>query len=183
MRRACGPILALVATIGVSAAANSSAPADEAFGRFKYTAVSVRTKIDALGRAYRERWENDASLLHDAGLVEDSYRLWAERYPHDPWLAPTAFHLAQFYAEIQTPQARAKALEMFRFVAQTFPATREGHLARLRLQQGLPPLHNESPVRPTPNPYAPSAPASPSSAAPASPPPSPAPASPTAKPH
>jgi hypothetical protein len=151
----------------VAVAASSSAPADESFGPFKYTAVSVRTKIDALGRAYRERWADDASLVHDAGLVESSYRLWAERYPSDPWLAPTAFHLAQLYAEIQTPQARAKALETFRFVARTFPATREGHLARLRLQRGLPPPHRESPVRPTPNPYARSA--SPSSSAAASP--------------
>jgi hypothetical protein len=150
-------ILALAATAAVAAAATSSAPADESFGPFKYTAVSVRTKVDALGRAYRERWADDASLLHDAGLVESSYRVWAERYPHDPWLAPTAFHIAQLYAEIQTPEARAKALEMFRYVAQTFPATREGHLARLRLQRGPPPLHSESPVRPTPNPYARSA--------------------------
>jgi hypothetical protein len=172
VRRACGPILALAATMGVAAAASSSAPADEPFGPFKYTPVSVRTKIDALGRAYRERWADDTSLVHDAGLIESGYRLWAARYPHDPWLAPTAFHLAQLYAEIQTPQARAKAVDMFRFVAQTFPTTREGHLARLRLQQGLPPLHSESPVRPTPNPYAPTAspPASPSAAASASPP-------------
>ena len=153
----------------VAVAASSSAPADESFGPFKYTAVSVRTKIDALGRAYRERWADDASLVHDAGLVESSYRVWAERYPHDPWLAPTAFHLAQLYAEIQSPQARAKALEMFRFVARTFPATREGHLARLRLQRGLPPPHRESPVRPTPNPYARSASPPPSSSAAASP--------------
>ncbi|MDB5043220.1 MAG: hypothetical protein JWN27_3946 [Candidatus Eremiobacteraeota bacterium] len=158
----------------IAVAASSSAPADESFGPFKYTAVSVRTKIDALGRAYRERWADDASLAHDAGLVESSYRVWAERYPQDPWLAPTALHLAQLYAEIQTPQARAKALEMFRFIARTFPATREGHLARLRLQRGLPPPHRESPVRPTPNPYARSAspPASSSPAASPSPLPS-----------
>jgi hypothetical protein len=178
VRRACGTILALAATVAVAVAASSSAPADETFGPLKYTPVSVRAKIDALARSYRERWADDASLVHDAGLVESSYRAWAERYPHDPWLAPTAFHLALLYAEIQTPQARAKALDLFRLVAQTYPATHEGHLARLRLHQGLPAPRREPAVRRTPNPYARSAspePTSPAASAAASP-------SPTAKP-
>jgi hypothetical protein len=154
VRRACGTILAVAATVAVAAAASLSAPADETFGQLKYTPVSVRAKIDALARSYRERWADDASLVHDAGFVESSYRAWAERYPHDPWLAPTAFHLARLYAQIQTPQARAKALDLFRFVAQTYPTTREGRLARVRLQQGLPALHREPALRQTPNPYA-----------------------------
>ncbi len=146
--------LAATATATTAAAVNSpDAPADESFGPFKYTAISVRTKIDALGRSYNARWADDASLVHDAGLVESSYRVWAQRYPKDRWLAPTAFHLAQLYAEIQTPDARAHALATFKYVAQTFPKSKEGHLARLRLAQGLPQLHAESAVSPTPAPY------------------------------
>ena len=140
--------------LGASAsAASSSAPADESFGQFKYTAISVRTKIDALGRSYRERWADDASIVHDAELVENSLMAWAQRYPKDPWLAPAAFHLAQLYAEIQTPQARAKAIRTFRYVADTYPATKQGRLARQRLRQGLPPLHGERAVSATPSPY------------------------------
>ena len=47
-------------------------------------------KINALGRSYHERWSDDASIVHDALLVESSYRAWAEKYPKDRWLAPTA---------------------------------------------------------------------------------------------
>ena len=148
--------LALAATTTATTAAavkSPDAPADEYFGPFKYSAISVRTKIDALGRSYNERWADDASLVHDAGLVESSYRAWAQRYPKDRWLAPTAFHLAQLYQEIQTQDAHDKALAMYRYVAQTVPKTKEGHFARLRLAQGIPALHAESPVSPTPAPY------------------------------
>ncbi|HEX3550819.1 MAG TPA: hypothetical protein VHT53_10610 [Candidatus Elarobacter sp.] len=134
----------------------ADAPADEYFGPFKYSALSTRTKIDALGRAYRERWTDDASLVHDAGLVQSSLEAWAQKYPKDRWLAPTAFHLAQLYMEIQSPDARSHARTMFDYVAKTYPATPQGHLARARLAQGFPPLHDEPPVSPTPSPYGPS---------------------------
>jgi len=148
-------IAAAPATRTAPAPATADAPADEYFGPFKYSALSVRTKIDALARSYNERWQDDASLVHDALMVESSYRVWAQRYPRDKWLAPTAYHLAQLYQEVQTPDARAHALAMYQYVAKAFPASKEAHNARLRLRQGLPPLHPESPVSPTPNPYAP----------------------------
>ncbi|MEA2666147.1 MAG: hypothetical protein QOI11_3091 [Candidatus Eremiobacteraeota bacterium] len=155
---------AAVSTTTAAAVNTSDAPADESFGPFKYTAISVRTKIGALGRSYSARWADDASLVHDAGLVESSFRVWAQRYPKDRWLAPTAFHLAQLYQVIQTQDARAHALAMYRYVAQTFPTSKEAHLARLRLAQGFPPLHAESALSPTPAPYA-SAAASPAASA------------------
>ena len=152
--------LALAATTTATTAATTGAavkspdaPADEYFGPFKYSAISIRTKINALGRSYNSRWADDGSLVHDAGMIESSYRVWAQRYPKDRWLAPTAFHLAQLYQEIQTQDAHDKALAMYRYVAQTFPKTKEGHFSRLRLAQGIPALHAESPVSPTPAPY------------------------------
>jgi len=129
------------------------APADEYFGPFKYSALSTRTKIDALARSYRERWADDASIVHDAQMVQSSLDAWAQKYPRDHWLAPTAFHLAQLYMDVQTNDARARAKAMFAYVAKTYPSTKEGHLARLRLRDGFPSLHAESPVAPTPSPY------------------------------
>jgi hypothetical protein len=144
---------------GPAAVAKSAdAPADEYFGPFKYSAISVRTKINALGRSYRERWADDASIVHDALLVESSYRAWAEKYPKDRWLPPTAFHLAQLYQNVQTQDARNHARTMYELVAKSFPASKEAHLARLRLSQGFPALHDESPVSPTPSPYGPASP-------------------------
>jgi hypothetical protein len=150
--------IVLAATTFAAAGISTDAPADEYFGPFKYSALSVRSKIGALGRAYNQRWEDDASIVHDAGLLESSLRVWAQRYPKDSWLAPTAYHLAQLYQEVQTQVARTHARAMYQFVAKTFPASKEAHFARLRLQQGFPALHPESPVSPTPNPYASAAP-------------------------
>jgi hypothetical protein len=152
-------------------AASTDAPADEYFGPFKYSAISVRMKINALGRSYHERWADDASIVHDAGLIESSFRVWAQKYPKDRWLAPTAFHLAQLYQDVQANDARAHARAMYEFLVKNYPSSKEAHLARARLASGFPALHAESPVSPTPNPYTASASASPSAE------PSPAPAS------
>jgi hypothetical protein len=171
--------LAVIALAAGAVAKDTDAPADEYFGPFKYSALSVRSKITALGRSYRERWSDDASIVHDALLLESSYKVWAQKYPKDSWLAPTAYHLAQLYQEVQTQDARNHARAMYEYVAKTFPKSKEAHFARLRLQQGFPALHDESPVSPTPNPYASAAPSGspPESAAPAA---SGAPASPPA---
>ncbi len=178
MVRALSSLVTLAAAATVSGPLALNAPADVYFGPFKYSAISTRTKIDALARSYQERWADDASLVHDAGMVESALLEWAKRYPHDHWLPATGFHLAQLYMEIQTPEARAHAKAMFRYVARTFPTTPQGHLARLRLQQGFPALHDESPVAPTPSPYGPASPAAgaanPAQGAAATPAPSPA---------
>ncbi|HWT06259.1 MAG TPA: hypothetical protein VN224_10920, partial [Xanthomonadales bacterium] len=157
-------------------AKSSDAPADEYFGPFKYSAISVRMKVNALGRSYHERWSDDASIVHDALLVESSYRAWAQKYPKDRWLAPTAYHLAQLYQDVQTQDARNHARAMYDFLAKNYPSSKEAHYARLRLSQGFPALHDESPVSPTPSPYGPASPVPGESAVPgASAPPSSAP--------
>jgi hypothetical protein len=171
--------LAVIAMAVGAVAKDTDAPADEYFGPFKYSALSVRSKITALGRSYRERWADDASIVHDALLLESSFKVWAQKYPKDSWLAPTAYHLAQLYQEVQTQDARNHARAMYDYLAKAFPKSKEAHFARLRLAQGFPELHAETPVAPTPNPYASASPSgSPAeSAAPAA---SGAPAAPSA---
>jgi hypothetical protein len=154
-----GATLAAPKGANVPAPAKSSdAPADEYFGPFKYSAISVRMKINALGRSYHERWSDDASIVHDALLVESSYRAWAAKYPKDRWLAPTAYHLAQLYQDVQTQDARSHARAMYEFLVKNYPASKEAHSARQRLSGGFPALHGESPVSPTPSPYGPASP-------------------------
>lgn len=128
------------------------APADEYFGPLRMSGLAIRMRIDVLGRRYHARGESDDDLLHDAGDAETALHLWAERYPRDTWLAPTAFHLAELYAVIQTPLARGRATAAFRYVADTFGTTRDGRLARARVAQGFPALHDESPLLASPAP-------------------------------
>ncbi len=110
--------------------------------------------IDKLARAYHARYKTDHDVIHEAVNLEDALRLWRHDYPRDPWLAPTAYHLAQLYEDVQTPEARKHATAMLRYVDAYFASSRYGHDARIRLSSGFPPLRAESPVRPTPPPYA-----------------------------
>ena len=73
------------------------APADEDFGPLRMSGLAILMRIDVLGRRYHARLESDDDSLHDAGDVETALHLWSGRYPHDTWLAPTAFHLAQLF--------------------------------------------------------------------------------------
>lgn len=137
-----------------SAKKTAAAPADEYFGPLKVSAISVRVTIDKLGRAYHARTQSDRDILHEAVDAENALRLWRHAYPHDPWLPSAAYHLAQLYAEVQTPEARKHATAMLRYVAFYFGPTPYGHDARVRLAAGFPPLHAESPLRPSPAPAA-----------------------------
>ncbi len=139
----------------------SAAPADEYFGAQKMSAIGIRMRIDKLGRRYHARTISDADLLHDAAIAEAALRAWGDKYPRDPWLAPTAFHLEQLDQTVQSTAARAQATDLLRYIAHDFAKTKYGHLSRLRLAQGFPPLHAESIVVATPNPYASAAPATP----------------------
>ena len=171
----------LLLATAVAAGHTNDAPADQYFGPQKMSAIEVRTRIDKAARNFDQRWQDDAGIFHDAQLVQQSLEAWAKAYPNDSWLAPTAFHLAQLYQKLHVDAARSAALAEYKFVAQNFPKTSQAHASRVRLQQGLPPLADETPVSPTPNPYAaasaaPSPPATTQTATqPSAPPPSAAP--------
>ena len=156
------------------AAIRAEAPADEYFGPLRLSALNIRLRIDALGRAFHARSKSDQDILHDALFLERGLYAWRDRYPHDHWLAPTAFHLEQLYQAIQTPEARASATALLRYIVTYFPATPYGRLSRVRLAQKFPALHGESPLHPTPNPYAPGASPAPTPYAPAASPAPPA---------
>lgn len=117
------------------------------------SALSIRMRIDALGRRYHARTIADADLVHDASLADAALHAWHDRYPRDPWLAPTAFHLEQLYQVVQSPDARADATAELHYIAANFGNTRYAHMSRLRLAQGFPSLVTESAISATPNPY------------------------------
>ena len=136
-----------------TSAATRSAPADAYFGVLKMTPLEIRVKVDQLGRAYHARWSSDHDIIHEATFAESALRAWRNAYPRDPWLAPTAYHLEVLYAALQLPEGRKHAVAMARYVDQYWPTTPYGRTSRLRLSRGFPPIHAESPVHPTPNPY------------------------------
>ncbi len=130
----------------------SAAPADEYFGKQKMSALGIRMRIGDLGRRLHAHTLADADALHDAVVLEDSYRAWDARYPRDAWLAPTALHLEQLYTEVQLPEGRTHATAMLRYIAVRFASTKYGHQSRLRLAQGFPALKPPVAVTTTPSP-------------------------------
>jgi hypothetical protein len=60
----------------VAVAAPPAAPADEYFGPFRVSAISVRVTIDKLGRAYHAHTKSDRDILHEAVDAESGLRLW-----------------------------------------------------------------------------------------------------------
>jgi hypothetical protein len=147
-------VAVFVALLGTGTpAAHGNAPADEYFGRFKMSPLSIRSRLDSLARRYHERSIDDADLLHDAGLAEVSIRAWREGYPSDAWLPSTAFRLEQLYQAVQTETARVRAHDMLLFVVRYFGSTSYGRISRVRLARGFPPLHAEAAAHATPNPY------------------------------
>ena len=132
------------------------------------SALSIRMRIDELGRRYHARTISDADLVHDASLADAALHAWRDRYPRDPWLAPTAFHLEQLFGAVQSPEARADATTELHYIVASFGTTRYGHLSRLRLAQGFPALRSETATVATPNLYASAAASSPASELPSS---------------
>ena len=165
-----------VATALANPVSHADAPADEYFGAQKQSALGIRMRIDALGRRYHARTIADDDLMHDATIAEASFFVWRARYPHDSWLAPTAFHLEQLFQAVQTPAARTEATKLLHVVATSYPKTTYAHQARARLAAGFPAFTPETAVTSTPSPYAsgtpspvtPDASASPAGAPPAS---------------
>lgn len=165
----CALVVALAPVARAATSGSAAAPLDQYFGKMKMSAIGLRMDVDRLGRRYHARTISDQDLVHDAGLAQDAFYDWQRRYPNDPWIVPTAFHLEQLYQAVQSDQARAQATAMLHFIADKYPKTADAHIARVRLAQGFPALQQETAVHPTPDPYG-----SPAAAADASPMPSPA---------
>ncbi|MBV8424403.1 MAG: hypothetical protein JO349_04375 [Candidatus Eremiobacteraeota bacterium] len=132
-----------------SATPNPAAPLDRYFGTLKMSPIGIRQNIDALARYFGWRTITDEQLVHDAEWVEQALYDWQRQFPHDNWLPPTAFHLMQLYAAVQTQDARNHAIAILHYIIATWPDTTYGHLARVRLAQGFPPFYEEPTMRPT----------------------------------
>lgn len=131
-----------------------SAPADVYFGPQGMSPLSIRSTIGFLGRQYHYRTISDRDLLRKALITEDALRRWRTKYPKDPWLAPTFYHLEQLYQAVQTEEARKHATAILKDVVANYPDTKQGHLSRSRLAAGFPPLVAETPLLASPAPSA-----------------------------
>jgi hypothetical protein len=169
-------ILALLLLV-LGQGASRDAPADQYFGQLKVSALRIRYEIMQL----RPRYETHTLLPEEAShlliLDENALYAWASAYPKDAWLASTGYSLAQLFAELPGPDARARAVRAFTYVKTHFPTTSYGKESAAALQEGIavrpdpawaatmraerstpPPTAAPSPTPPSPSPSPPATP-------------------------
>jgi hypothetical protein len=125
----------LVASVG---SAGGNAPADRYFGKLKMSALRIRYEIMQLRPRYETHKLLPEEAEHLAVLDEDAFDDWAAEYPHDAWLASTAYLLAQFYRELPGSDARARAMRLLAYVRSHFPNSVYARDATAALKRGIP---------------------------------------------
>ena len=115
--------LCAFATCTASAAASTSAPADEYFGRYHLSILGIRNAIfDMTTRAHGDS-SKAAAFLNSAELTEDAIHQWQARYPQDAWLPKTIFSLERLYISLGTQEAAERAVATSAWLDKSFPQT------------------------------------------------------------
>jgi hypothetical protein len=113
------------------------APADEYFGRARVSPLGLRHKIFSLkDDLHHARLQPDA-VQHDAESMEEALLDWIKRFPHDPWLPPTAWNLAILYEELPGAEAQSHALALLRLLRDRYPDTQYADNAARDLERGV----------------------------------------------
>jgi hypothetical protein len=126
-------LLAAIVTIAASAA-----PADQYFGKLKMSTLRIRYEIAQVKNKYEFHKLLPEEAAHLAQLDQDAFEDWARKYPHDDWLASTAYNLAKLYEELPGDDARDRATHLLTFINAHFPKTRYATEARTDLHRGVP---------------------------------------------
>jgi hypothetical protein len=125
------------AAIRGSVSLSALAPADEYFGRLKLSPFGIRHKVFSLKDDLHHARARPDAIEHDAELVEDALRDWTARFPHDPWIAATAWNLATLYEELPGPGAQGRAVNALQFVRDRFATSVYAHYAARDLSRGV----------------------------------------------
>jgi hypothetical protein len=115
----------------------TSAPGDEYFGRLQMSALRIRYETMQLRKRYETHQLLPDQALHLLLLTQDAFDDWARRYPKDPWLASTAYQMAQLYEELPGRVARDRAVALLVFVKSKFPASSYARQSRDQLHRGV----------------------------------------------
>jgi hypothetical protein len=124
-----------------------TAPADEYFGRQKFSILGVRNMVHDLNVRYDGTVQRSAMVLSVGGGIEEAMRVWATRYPGDLWLAHNAFQLDEIYMRVPTDEGHGRVSEMSQWIIHQYPTTFYGkYLAKIRHLAALKAQAKPSPV-------------------------------------
>ncbi|MDQ6767479.1 MAG: hypothetical protein M3Z41_06680 [Candidatus Eremiobacteraeota bacterium] len=108
------------------------APADEYFGRYQLSNLSVRNAIHDM------TIEGDSPLalplqVERIAAVQSALAEWADKYPRDPWLPSAMVKFSTFLISKQQPQYERVAMALLSYLQWVYPQTWYGRYARAQL--------------------------------------------------
>ena len=111
----------------------AQAPADEYFGRYKLSSLSVRTAI------YDMTVEGDSPLalplqVGRIAAVESALPEWADKYPHDPWLPSAMIKFSTFLMTKQEAEYDRAAFALLSYLKWVYPQTWYARYAERKLE-------------------------------------------------
>ena len=120
------------------------APADEYFGRYRLSSLSVRNAISDM----TIEGTSPLALPLQLGRIEavrSALPEWADRYPRDPWVPSSIFKFAVFLISKQEPSFGPTALAFLSYLEWAYPHTwyarnSQAAIADLQMSPNVDPL-------------------------------------------
>lgn len=101
------------------------------------SSLRIRYEVMQLKARYETHRLLPNEVEHLLLFTEDALHDWAAQYPKDPWLASTAFEIAQLYAELPGATARDRGVALLVYVKSHFRTTPYARKSRDQLRRGL----------------------------------------------
>jgi hypothetical protein len=129
-----------------------SAPADEYFGRQKYSYLGINNALRNVTVLSGDH-TTDPGLIASLSRIDDALTVWTAKYPHDPQLARTYFLVIAAYSKMWTQPYQEKAWTYLHLLLERFPATYFAKQVRRDLALGFTEHYYAEPeICPTPSP-------------------------------
>jgi hypothetical protein len=104
---------------GSNPACGSATP-NRLFGRLLISILEVCNSLRDIASRIDERHAEATEMLHEAALLEDALRDWAQQSPNDPALPYLIFNLAKLYSDMDTAAARMCKDALLRWLDTSF---------------------------------------------------------------
>jgi hypothetical protein len=135
-----------------------SAPADEYFGRQKYSYLGINNAL-RVATVLAGDHTTDPGIIATLSRIDDALTAWTRKYPSDPQLARTYFLVVRAYTKVWTQPYQDKAWVYLHVLLERFPTSYFAKQVRRDLAVGFTEHYYAEPeICPSPSPSPPETP-------------------------